>query len=265
MKECEIFLSRLDEGESLYRKTAVNLGLQEASVCCREELFRQLCELDEPTEARIYISDEDIKNEAADEIAAAFEEASCRNKNLTVSTAVEEFLNIIGPDERITAESKPRSLIHRDGDLHPTVHVWIISRKDMGVYVLLQKRSEQKLLHPGCYDVSAAGHVTQGGEFREAAVRELQEELGLEIQPQKLEFIGIIRNSAESNGMIDNELSAVYLYNEPVDTDSLKLQSSEVDEVCWGEIDEILSIMNRGDFKNCISVKELEIIKKAEF
>lgn len=264
MKIIEIFLSRLDDSDILYSKTAVKLG-KESGLTCYDELLEELSAISEPTEAVVYVSDEELENEAVDEILTAFREASEKNANLSLRVAADEFVNIIDDSERITADSKPRSLVHRDGDLHPTTHVWIVEHKDMGVYVLLQKRSSEKLLHPGCYDVSAAGHVTQGGEFRESAVRELQEELGLDIQPQSLEFLGMVRNSAESEGMLDNELSAVYLYSEDVDIDSLVLQASEVSEVCWAEIDEILVLMKRGDLRHCISAKELEMIKKAVF
>lgn len=260
--ETEIFLSRLADKSALYSEVSRKLNFGADNY---DELFRNLSALTEPSEVSLYISDEELANPAVDEILSAFEEAASGNENLNAAITVDEFLNIIDSEERITSESKPRSLIHRDGDLHPTVHIWIICRKDMGIYVLLQKRSAEKLIHPECYDVSSAGHVTQGGEYRESAVRELKEELGLDISLQKLEHIGMIRNSTKFNGLIDNELSSVYLYNGDVDADSLTLQKSEVAEVCWAEIDEILSIMNRSEFRHCISSKELNMVKKAVF
>lgn len=264
MKTIEIFLSKLDDSEVLYSKISAKLEADD-EISCRNELIEKLSAIEKPSEVSVYVSDEDITNEAVDEILAAFREASDRNVNLEVTVTEDEFLNLMDDSERITSDSKPRSLVHRDGDLHPTVHVWIAEHKDMGVYVLLQKRSVQKLLHPDCYDVSAAGHVTQGGEFREAAVRELSEELGLEVSPQGLEFLGMVRNSVKSGDMLDNELSAVYLCNKDVEIDSLMLQASEVSDVCWAEIDEILTAMKHDDFKNCISAKELEMIKKVLF
>ncbi len=262
MKTIEIFLSKIADKEKIYNEVSAKLG---ACFSNYDELSAALSEITEPTEAKLYVSDEDITNETVDGIIAAFEKASSGNSNLSVSVTSDEFLNLIDDDEKITSESKPRSLVHRDGDLHPTVHVWIVEHKDMGVYVLLQKRSAEKLLHPGCYDVSAAGHVTQGGEFRESAVREIYEELGLEVSPQSLEFIGMTRNCVESGGLLDNEYNAVYLYNEDVDIDSLVLLESEVAGVCWAEIDELLVAMKNGKFKHCISAKELEMIKKAVF
>ena len=58
-------------------------------------------------------------------------------------------------------------------------------------------------------------------------------------------------------------MSAIYLCRENIDTDKLTLQSSEVSEVGWAEIDELLSVMKYNDFPNCISLDELAMIKKA--
>ncbi len=49
----------------------------------------------------------------------------------------------------------------------------------------LQKRNEDKLLYPGCWDISATGHVKAGESREDAALRELYEELGL--RPARLE------------------------------------------------------------------------------
>ena len=43
----------------------------------------------------------------------------------------------------------------------------------------MQKRSADKDSFPGVYDVSSAGHLPAGEDFRKSAVRELKEELGI--------------------------------------------------------------------------------------
>lgn len=265
MNIIEIFLSKLYNDELLYNEIALKLGFKLKSEDFNEELLIKLDSINESTEIKLYISDENIINKTIDKIVLIFNKASENNINVNITAINDEFLNLIDSDDRITSMSKPRSLIHRDGDLHATVHIWLISRKDMGIYVILQKRSAQKLLHPECFDVSAAGHVIQGDEFRQSAVREVEEELGISVVPQKLECIGTIKNSIKSGELIDNELSAVYIYRENIDIESLNIDSTEVSEVCWAEIDEILSVINRKNFRHCISVKELEMIKKAVF
>lgn len=270
MSDCEIFLSRLAGKDELFIKTAEKLGFEGGNAVSAGTLEELLSDVSVPSQYKIYVSDENIQNDYVTEITDIFKNAEKLNSNISLEIVEDEFLNIIDSEDRITSESKPRSLVHRDGDLHPTVHVWVIKRMDMGIYVLLQKRAETKDTHPGCYDVSAAGHVSQGDEFRESAVREINEELGLDVMPEKLDFIGLQKCSSREttksgSEIIDNELSAVYLYRRDVDIDELVLQASEVSEVCWAEVDELLSVMNRGDFKNCIYADELRKIKKAIF
>lgn len=259
MDTIEIFLNKLYAGKELYAELSSKLEC--GSISGKNELSAVLSEWNKDIGFKLFISDENISNEIVDEIIEVFDEC----KNINCETVTDEFLNVIEENERITHLSKPRSLIHRDGNLHPTVHVWIVKRKDMGIFVLLQKRASGKEIYPDCYDVSAAGHVSQGMEFRKTAVKEAYEELGLEIPAGKLEHIGN-RQSSHSNGEInDNEMSAVYIYRENVDINNLVLQHSEVSEVCWAEIDEVLAAMKNEDFPNCISIDELAMIKKALF
>lgn len=264
MSDCEIFLSRLADKEALFSEIGNKLGLNSKS----SDIFEFFRNKPEKCEIKLYVSNEKIENPELDKLVGCFSKSS-DECGFPLEIIEDEFLNIIDSEGRITSEVKPRSLVHRDGDLHPTVHIWIIKRMDMGIYVLLQKRASCKDTHPNCFDVSAAGHVTEGDEFRISAVRELYEELGLEVTPEKLDFIGMQKNySAETiNGAVikDNELSAVYLYNGIVHIDDLKLQASEVSEVCWAEIDELLSVMKRNAFRHCIRAEELFKIKKAVF
>ena len=263
MEIVEIFLSKLSAPEALYKEVGTKLGAGEISG--EEQLEGALLSCDTQREYHLYISDEDIVNETVESIIAVFRKCEKSCGRFSVETHVDEFLNLIDDKARMTHYSKPRSLVHRDGDLHPTVHIWLIKRKDMGIYALLQKRSSEKQINPDCFDVSAAGHVSQGEEFRHAAVKELREELGLSVSGDQLELIGLHNHLYTNDEVRDNELSAVYLYRGKVDTDKLVVRSSEVSEVGWVEIDELLSVMKNEDIPNCISLDELSMIKKAVF
>ena len=263
MEDVEIFLSKLSTEEKLYAETAKKLG--NAEINDKFTLAGAIAENGAPASYKVFISNEDIKSETIDDIKAVFTEAAEQNKDIKVEFIIDEFLNLIDDKARITADSKPRTLVHRDGELHPTVHIWMIKRRDMGVFVLLQKRAHEKDINPDCYDVSAAGHVSQGEEFRHTALKEVREELGLDINRSQLEFIGLKKSEYNKGDIHDNELVAVYICRENINIEDLTLQSSEVSEVCWAEIDELISIMKYEDIPNCISHKELDMIKKAVF
>ena len=70
---------------------------------------------------------------------------------------------------------KPRRDVHRDGDWHRCVDVWIYE----GSTLLLQRRSALKDTNPGKLDVACAGHVSGDDGARDTALKELAEELGL--------------------------------------------------------------------------------------
>ena len=263
MEDTEIFLSKLASEEKLYEEAAKKLG--RSNITDSSALAGAIADKGSPASYKIYISDEKTSNKGVEDIKAVFAEAAEEDPEINVEFISDEFLNLIDERARITAESKPRTLVHRDGELHPTVHIWLIKRRDMGVFVLLQKRAHEKEINPDCFDVSAAGHVTQGEEFRHTALKEVREELGLDIDRSKLEFIGLKKAEYHKDGINDNELVAVYICRENIDTEDLVLQSSEVSEVCWAEIDELISIMKYEDIPNCISREELDMIKKAVF
>ena len=73
-----------------------------------------------------------------------------------------EYFDIRDKNGDITGEVKERSLVHQDGDLHGTVHIWVVRKTTTGYDVLLQKRSATKDSFPECYDISSAGHVEAG-------------------------------------------------------------------------------------------------------
>jgi isopentenyldiphosphate isomerase len=72
-----------------------------------------------------------------------------------------------------------RSEVHRLGLLHRAVHVLVFNSRGE---VFLQKRSIRKDRQPGLWDSSASGHVDSGETYDACAVRELREEIGLEIR-----------------------------------------------------------------------------------
>ena len=85
---------------------------------------------------------------------------------------MKEYFDIRDSAGNPTGEVKARSLVHRDGDIHGTSHVWLVRKnKKSGYDVLLQKRSDNKDSFPGCYDISSAGHLPAGADYRESAVQ----------------------------------------------------------------------------------------------
>ena len=158
-------------------------------------------------------------------------------------------------------------MVHMDGDLHGTAHTWIVrGRRDGGFDILLQKRSQGKDSYPGCFDISSAGHVQAGDDFLPTALRELEEELGIQADAGQLEFAGVHKGYMEEEfyGKMfrDSEYSHVYVYREPVDIQGLKLQKEEVESVMWMELDACMEAVGQGTLPNCLYMDELELLKQ---
>ena len=96
----------------------------------------------------------------------------------------EEIFDVVNEHDEII-DARSRAEVHRLGLLHRAVHILVFNSKGK---VFLQKRSMSKDTHPGCWDSSCSGHVDQGEEYDESAVRELGEELGIAIAepPERL-------------------------------------------------------------------------------
>ena len=86
-----------------------------------------------------------------------------------------EIYAVVDEEDRVIGKAT-REEIHRKGLLHRSVHIFVFNRVGQ---LYIQKRSMNKDMYPGCWDSSASGHVDFGESYETAAVRELEEELGL--------------------------------------------------------------------------------------
>jgi len=89
----------------------------------------------------------------------------------------DEFFDVVNERDEPVGRAL-RSEVHAHGLLHRAVHILVFDEKGR---VFLQKRSMQKDTSPGLWDSSCSGHLDVGEAYDAAAVRELREELGLEV------------------------------------------------------------------------------------
>lgn len=177
-----------------------------------------------------------------------------------------ELFDILDEEGHKTGRVRERSMVHMDGDIHGTAHIWIArGREDGGYDLLLQKRAARKDSYPGCYDISSAGHVQAGDDFLPTAIRELKEELGIDASKDDLEFAGIHRGYMEEvfygKMFKDSEYSHVYVYRKPVDIKALELQEEEVEEVMWMDLEACITAAKDQTLPNCFYMDELELLK----
>ena len=128
-----------------------------------------------------------------------------------------------------TGESCLKSEAHRKGLLHPTVHVWLYTTDGR---ILIQQRGKNKTTHPLLWDVSVAGHVGAGEKIVTAAIREVQEEVGLTISESDMEPLGTFKAIHKiSEDFIDAELHHIFLSKLDVPLNQLTKEESEVEDL----------------------------------
>jgi isopentenyl-diphosphate Delta-isomerase len=149
-----------------------------------------------------------------------------------------ELLDIVDVQGNPLNLVKPRYLVHRDGDWHKTVHVWI---KNHTGELLLQKRSSEKESFPNLWDISSAGHIQAGQTSVSAAIQEVREELSIVLEKKELDYLFTIRACFKKIGgdFLDNEISDVYIVTKNVLPQDLHLQKEEISEVQWIAVDDL--------------------------
>lgn len=123
------------------------------------------------------------------------------------------------------------------GEYRMVVHVCLFG---MDGRLLIQRRTMEKRIWPGRWDVSIGGGVDAGETSRQGAAREFWEELGY-----PLDLTGI-RPSVTVNfaGGFDD----YYIVKRNVDLSQLKLQKEEVSEVRWVTRQEALALLEQDAF-----------------
>lgn len=101
---------------------------------------------------------------------------------------------------------------------------------------LVQKRTVQK---NGKW-ASTGGHVILGEDSLHAILREVSEEIGLNLQENEIEMV-FTKKTYDC-------FADIYYTKKDVDLKKLKLQKEEVDGVKWASIDEIEDMKQDGEF-----------------
>lgn len=113
-----------------------------------------------------------------------------------------------------------------------SVNVWFYRRTAAGdVEVLFQHRSE-KVNNGGKWDVSAAGHMNYRETIPEAAIREIREEIGVEVAGDDLQYVFSLRS--DTANLLNNYLLCDWTGRE----DEFRFDDEEVSEVKWVPLDE---------------------------
>lgn len=126
-----------------------------------------------------------------------------------------------------TGEKHLRGTEVPEGRFHKVVHIWIQNSRGE---LLMQKRSDTVDNCPGEW-ATTGGSVQAGEEPLTTAVRELAEELGMNVSAEELQYCLMVRRPSA--------YCYVYVLRKDVSVDSLTLQESEVAAAEWMSLEKI--------------------------
>ncbi len=132
--------------------------------------------------------------------------------------------------------TKPRSLVHQQGDWHKAVHVYVTNPHGQ---FLVHLRSPHKDLKPNMWDTRFGGHVLAGHDYDETALKELEEEIGLRVSLTDL----ILGARRQHDGGTNREHVQRYYYIFTGDITTLQFNDNEVVEVRWMSPEDITNAM----------------------
>ncbi len=157
-----------------------------------------------------------------------------------------ELFDLVDASGNPLGLTKPRAAVHRDGDWHRAIHVWVVHALTPVARVILQRRSLAKDTWPGLVDVSVGGHLG-AGESAADALREAREEIGLTLTPSDVTLLGRTAQSRSlPGGVIDREILDVFAARVDAPLASLSPHPAEVAELLSVSLDDALALLRDG-------------------
>ena len=159
---------------------------------------------------------------------------------------MDELIDILTSGGKPTGKTALKSEAHKKGWYHATIHVWFYTDDKK---VLLQKRASVKKVFPNLWDVSVAGHIGVGEQIEMAAIREVKEEIGIDISTTDLIKIGLRKDEiVHLNGILDNEFKHIFMCKLTTSVSQLTMQKGEVDDLQLFDINILKDKTKHGNF-----------------
>lgn len=122
----------------------------------------------------------------------------------------------------------------KDGEYHLSIHAWI---EDIDKKYVIQKRAKTMRKFPDMWSVVTGG-VIAGEKGNEAVIREVKEEIGIEINKEKMKMLGTVRRQYD--------FVEIWKITQKIDLKNIKIQESEVSEIKLSSKEEIKEMIKQG-------------------
>ena len=153
---------------------------------------------------------------------------------------MEEKFDVLNEFGEFTGQVATREECHTKGLWHRAVYGFVIDKESN---VLLQKRSANKKLWSNLWDVTVGGHVDSGEFGRQALIREIKEELGIDVNDDEVKYMLGSTSINTKGNIINKHYNECYIILKDIDISKVVLQKEEVSEVKYFHKDELLKRM----------------------
>ena len=157
-----------------------------------------------------------------------------------------ELFDVLSADGVSLGYAKKRAEVHRDGDWHGSIHVWVYGLDREGPYLAFQRRGKFKDTLPLKLDATVGGHL-RSGETIEETLREVQEEVGRPVTLADLLPVGVrVAVSEDTPGVIDREIQHVFLWRVDAPLSTFAPNPDELESLVQLPLADVLAIFGDG-------------------
>jgi len=165
-----------------------------------------------------------------------------------------ELLDVLDENGQLTGQKEERIIVHEKNLWHIHVGIWIMNEKGD---LLFQKRSPNKKVNPNKW-TRTGGHVDSGETPLIGIQRETEEEIGIKIPLDKIEFINVKKHPKEKGShftysyftLVNYKINDYTMQKEEVS--GLKYVTIEEMEKAYDTQDETYTFIGWKDFDEVI-------------
>ena len=176
-----------------------------------------------------------------------------------------ELLDVVDDKDNLTGKVVDREIVHKEGLWHREAGVIILNENNE---MLLEKRAPTKKQSPNKWAL-CAGHIDAGENPDGTIVREIKEEIGIDVSINELKFLTVYKRTVKfNNEQYNNAFLWTYLYKTNKKVSDYTIQEEELSEVKYFKIEEVEKAIKSKDESFAFSkenfIKELLDLLKQE-
>lgn len=157
---------------------------------------------------------------------------------------MEELIDVLDSKGNKTGIIKKKSDIKKDGDYHRAIAVLVINNNNE---ILMQKRSSNKKVYPNLWSIFVKGHVQAGESSIDACIRELNEEVGINITSNELNYLYTIYEEVIKENFIERMFYDTYILRKDFNLNDITIQEEELSEIKLVDSNKVISLIENND------------------